>query len=243
MAPHTLVFTGMLACGEEPRIPRLRAQPLPRRAGPDGRQHTAAGRGVEHAGDRAIEPDARLSPAQKAIIEVDFGMADGHARRDARSAGAVRAAALRHRPNTVQANGAAAAGGESTGVEGVVVLVRVSEGGRDREGPLPPCGSGLDREGRRHEVQYVNAALSWAWNPGCSLTARHFSCLAKKSNQKEGSSRTLGKSELTVREAGKLAVAKHTLHLSLLSPCILLILPRSGAMTPLPAVHPPTTPF
>ena len=53
-----------------------------------------------------------------------------------------------------------------------------------------------------------------------------------------------GKSELTVREAGKLAVAKHTLHLSLLSPCILLILPRSGqAMTPLPAVHPPTTPF
>ena len=60
----------------------------------------------------------------------------------------------------------------------------------------------------------------------------------------KGSSRTLGKSELTVREAGKLAVAKHTLHLSLLSPCILLILPRSGqAMTSLPAVHPPTTPF
>ena len=53
-----------------------------------------------------------------------------------------------------------------------------------------------------------------------------------------------GKSELTVREAGKLAVAKHTLHLSLLSPCILLILPRSGqAMTSLPAVHLPTTPF
>ncbi|AEA85245.1 conserved hypothetical protein [Stutzerimonas stutzeri DSM 4166] len=52
-----------------------------------------------------------------------------------------------------------------------------------------------------------------------------------------------GKSELTVREAGKLAVAKHTLHLSLLSPCILLILPRSGqAMTSLPAVHLPTTP-
>ena len=61
---------------------------------------------------------------------------------------------------------------------------------------------------------------------------------------KMGSSRTLGKSELTVREAGKLAVAKHTLHLSLLSPCILLILPRSGqAMTSLPAVHLPTTPF
>ena len=61
--------------------------------------------------------------------------------------------------------------------------------------------------------------------------------------QKKGSSRTLGKSELTVREAGKLAVAKHTLHLSLLSPCILLILPRSGqAMTSLPAVHLPTTP-
>ncbi|MEB5158883.1 hypothetical protein RXP19_15995, partial [Pseudomonas aeruginosa] len=35
-----------------------------------------------------------------------------------------------------------------------------------------------------------------------------------------------GKSELTVREAGKLVVAKPTIHLSLLSPCILLILPR-----------------
>ncbi|MEB5160975.1 hypothetical protein RXP19_26895, partial [Pseudomonas aeruginosa] len=34
-----------------------------------------------------------------------------------------------------------------------------------------------------------------------------------------------GKSELTVREAGKLVVAKPTIHLSLLSPCILLILP------------------
>src|SRR5690606_1883151 len=42
-----------------------------------------------------------------------------------------------------------------------------------------------------------------------------------------------GKSGLTGREAGKLVVAKPTIHLSLLSPCILLILPLSGqAMTP-----------
>ena len=54
----------------------------------------------------------------------------------------------------------------------------------------------------------------------------------------------VGKSGLTDREAGKLAVAKHTLHLSLLSPCILLILLLSGQATkPLPVAHPPTTPF
>ena len=41
----------------------------------------------------------------------------------------------------------------------------------------------------------------------------------------------VGKSRLTDREAGKLAVAKHTLHLSLLSPCILLILLLSGQAT------------
>src|SRR5690606_3277783 len=42
-----------------------------------------------------------------------------------------------------------------------------------------------------------------------------------------------GKSGSTGREAGKLVVAKPTIHLSLLSPCILLILPLSGqAMTP-----------
>ena len=44
-----------------------------------------------------------------------------------------------------------------------------------------------------------------------------------------------GEERVDSQEAGKLAVAKHTLHLSLLSPCILLILPRSGqAMTSLP---------
>ncbi len=41
----------------------------------------------------------------------------------------------------------------------------------------------------------------------------------------------VGKSGLTDREAGKLAVAKHTLHLSLLLPCILLILLPSGQAT------------
>ncbi|MGA4476655.1 lipase, partial [Ectopseudomonas chengduensis] len=40
-----------------------------------------------------------------------------------------------------------------------------------------------------------------------------------------------GKSELTDREVGKLAVAKHTNTHTLLSPCILLILPLSGQAT------------
>ncbi|TBW00064.1 lipase, partial [Azotobacter chroococcum] len=41
----------------------------------------------------------------------------------------------------------------------------------------------------------------------------------------------LGKRGLTVREAGKLAVAKLTNRCPLLSPCILLILPLSGQAT------------
>jgi len=65
--------------------------------------------------------------------------------------------------------------------------VRVCEGGRDREGPPPPCRSGLDREERRHGFRYVSAALSWAWNPGCaSHGASLFLVWPRKSNQKEG---------------------------------------------------------
>jgi len=55
-----------------------------------------------------IEPDARLSPAQKAIIEVDFGMADGQLPVETR--GALVQYVLQRfgiDPNTVQANAAA----------------------------------------------------------------------------------------------------------------------------------------
>src|SRR5690606_2121191 len=45
-----------------------------------------------------------------------------------------------------------------------------------------------------------------------------------------------GKSELTVREVGRLAVAKQTNSHALLSPCILLILPLSGQATRLSPV-------
>ncbi len=69
----------------------------------------------------------------------------------------------------------------------MVVLVRACGGGLGREGPPPPCGSGLDREERRHGFRYVSAALSWAWNPGCaSHGASLFLVWPRKSNQKEG---------------------------------------------------------
>ncbi|OPD72282.1 lipase, partial [Pseudomonas aeruginosa] len=50
-----------------------------------------------------------------------------------------------------------------------------------------------------------------------------------------------GKSELTVREVGRLAVAKQTNSHALLSPCILLILPLSGQATRLSPVAKPLT--
>ncbi|MFM5280460.1 hypothetical protein, partial [Aeromonas caviae] len=43
--------------------------------------------------------------------------------------------------------------------------------------------------------------------------------------QKRGSSRDLGEVEVDRQGAGKLAVSKHTTTITLLSPCIILILP------------------
>jgi len=64
--------------------------------------------------------------------------------------------------------------------------VRACEGGRDREGPLPPCGSGLDREERRHGFRYVSAALSLAFSSGFALLGDSlFFARAKKSKQKK----------------------------------------------------------
>ena len=48
----------------------------------------------------------------------------------------------------------------------------------------------------------------------------------------QGSSRDLGKVEVDRQGAGKLAVAKHTTTITLLSPCIILILPPSGQVIP-----------
>ncbi|MEA9443397.1 hypothetical protein VCX45_22390, partial [Aeromonas caviae] len=45
--------------------------------------------------------------------------------------------------------------------------------------------------------------------------------------QKNGSSRDPGKVEVDRQGAGKLVVAKHTTTITLLSPCIILILPPS----------------
>ncbi|GBC55410.1 hypothetical protein PSNTI_08650 [Stutzerimonas stutzeri] len=62
----------------------------------------------------------------------------------------------------------------------MVVLVRACEAGRDREGPLPPCGSGLDREERRHGFRYVSAALSLAFSSGFALLGDSLFSVAKK---------------------------------------------------------------
>ncbi|MFV7560410.1 hypothetical protein ACNPAA_00995, partial [Aeromonas sp. PS2Canimalfood6] len=49
---------------------------------------------------------------------------------------------------------------------------------------------------------------------------------------KKGSSRDLGEVEVDRQGAGKLAVSKHTTTITLLSPCIILILPPSGQVIP-----------
>lgn len=115
MAPHTLVFTGMRwhvrAYCEKNReyrdfvLSRFRGEPDLM----DTSEHT---REQDEAWNTPvtvlIEPDARLSPAQKAIIEVDFGMLDGHLPVETR--GALVQYVLQRfgiDPNTVQANAAA----------------------------------------------------------------------------------------------------------------------------------------
>lgn len=85
MAPHTLVFTGMRwhvrAYCEKNReyrdfvLSRFRGEPDLMDASDHTREQDDAWNTPVTV---LIEPDARLSPAQKAIIEVDFGMLDGH---------------------------------------------------------------------------------------------------------------------------------------------------------------------
>ncbi|MBP4034121.1 hypothetical protein, partial [Aeromonas sp. PrichA-15] len=54
----------------------------------------------------------------------------------------------------------------------------------------------------------------------------------KASAKKKGSSRDPGKVEVDRQGAGKLVVSKHTTTITLLSPCIILILPPSGQVIP-----------
>ncbi|WP_234925238.1 hypothetical protein, partial [Aeromonas caviae] len=59
---------------------------------------------------------------------------------------------------------------------------------------------------------------------------RHLACRPDDANRqieayKKGSSRDPGKVEVDRQGAGKLVVAKHTTTITLLSPCIILILP------------------
>ncbi|MEI4942460.1 hypothetical protein U1710_11750, partial [Aeromonas caviae] len=53
-----------------------------------------------------------------------------------------------------------------------------------------------------------------------------------RAGKKIGSSRDPGKVEVDRQGAGKLVVAKHTTTITLLSPCIILILPPSGQVIP-----------
>jgi len=115
MAPHTLVFTGMRwhvrAYCEKNR--EYRDFVLSRfRGEPDLMVESEHTREQDEAWNTPvtvlIEPDARLSPAQKAIIEVDYGMLDGHLPVETR--GALVQYVLQRfgiDPNTVQANAAA----------------------------------------------------------------------------------------------------------------------------------------
>jgi len=115
MAPHTLVFTGMrwhvrAYCEKNHEyrdfvLSRFRGEPDLM----DASEHT---REWDEAWNTAVtvllEPDARLSPAQKAIIETDYGMLDGQLPIATRGA-LVQYVLQRYGidPNTVQANAAA----------------------------------------------------------------------------------------------------------------------------------------
>ncbi len=112
MAPHTLIYTGMRwhvrAYCEKNRgyrdfvLSRFRGEPdLIDESG-----HTREGDEAWNAPVQVIlEPDARLSREQQAIIETDFGMRDGQLLIDTRGA-LVRYVLQRYGidPNTVQAN-------------------------------------------------------------------------------------------------------------------------------------------
>ncbi|WP_417780014.1 helix-turn-helix transcriptional regulator [Stutzerimonas xanthomarina] len=115
MAPHTLVFTGtrwhVRAYCEKNRgfrdfvLSRFRGEPdlmdeSENRLEQDEAWNTPV--------DVVIEPDVRLTPEQKAIIETDYGMQDGELRIATRGA-LVQYVLQRYQidPNTVQANAAA----------------------------------------------------------------------------------------------------------------------------------------
>tara|TARA_Y100001951_G_scaffold28298_1_gene22099 strand:- start:6189 stop:7061 length:873 start_codon:yes stop_codon:yes gene_type:complete len=115
MAPHTLVYTGMRwhvrAYCEKNReyrdfvLSRFRGEPDLMDTSEHTREHDEAWNTPVTV---LIEPDARLSPAQKAIIEVDFGMVEGQLPVETR--GALVQYVLQRfgiDPNTVQANAAA----------------------------------------------------------------------------------------------------------------------------------------
>ncbi|MNP30291.1 hypothetical protein D3C76_1233580 [compost metagenome] len=115
IAPHTLVYTGMRwhvrAYCEKNRayrdfvLSRLRGEPELLDASEHGREQDD---GWNTQVQVIIEPDPRLKPAQKTLIEVDFGMQDGQLRLDTRGA-LVQYVLQRYQidPNKVQAKAVA----------------------------------------------------------------------------------------------------------------------------------------
>ncbi|MGL4318240.1 MAG: helix-turn-helix transcriptional regulator [Pseudomonas sp.] len=115
IAPHTLVFTGIRwhvrAYCEKNRgyrdfvLSRLRGEPELLDSSLDNREHDA---GWMTTVDVIFEPDPRLRPAQKAIIETDYGMQDGQLVVTSRGA-LVQYVLQRYQidPNKVQAKAAA----------------------------------------------------------------------------------------------------------------------------------------
>ncbi|MCY1288322.1 WYL domain protein [compost metagenome] len=115
IAPHTLVYTGMRwhvrAYCEKNRayrdfvLSRLRGEPELLDASDHGREQDE---GWNTEVQVIIEPDPRLKPAQKALIEVDYGMRDGQLVLDTRGA-LVQYVLQRYQidPNKVQAKAVA----------------------------------------------------------------------------------------------------------------------------------------
>ncbi|MDH4557932.1 WYL domain-containing protein [Pseudomonas sp. BN417] len=115
IAPHTLVYTGMRwhvrAYCEKNRayrdfvLSRLRGEPELLDASDNGRDQDE---GWNTQVQVIIAPDPRLKPAQKTLIEVDFGMQDGQLQLDTRGA-LVQYVLQRYQidPNKVQAKAVA----------------------------------------------------------------------------------------------------------------------------------------